>query len=59
MTTTCRNAVRSFRTIAHINLRQARAAKRNGLDRLAAHHLTVALENRADANALRRTARPS
>lgn len=52
-----RNAIRSYRTIAHINLRQARTAKRHDLHCLAAHHLAVALESRAAANSLRRTAR--
>lgn len=52
------NAVRSFRVIARINLRQARAAKRLGFDRLSSHHLACALESRSEANALRRACRP-
>lgn len=59
MSATCTRAVRSFRVIAHMNLRQAKAARRHGLQKLAAHHLAVALESRADANALRRTCRPA
>lgn len=53
----CRRAVRSLRVIARLNLRQARAARAHGLALLAGHHIAVALEVRADANALLRTAR--
>lgn len=59
MTPTCARAVRSFRVIAHLNLRQARTARRHGLDCLASHHIAVALESREHANALRRTSRPA
>jgi hypothetical protein len=57
MSPTCTNAVRSFRVIAHLNLGQARAAKQRGLTKLAAYHLAQALEDRAHANNLARTAR--
>lgn len=56
MTTACRRAVRSMRVIAHLNIRQARAAKRAGNLRMAAHHTAVALESRRDANTLKATA---
>ena len=57
MSPTCKSAVRSFRVIARLNLGQARAAKSRGLAKLAAFHLGQALEDRAHANNLARTAR--
>lgn len=57
MTATCRKAIASIRTCARLNLRQARAAKRAARPRMAAYHLNVALQCRADANVLATTAR--
>lgn len=57
MTTLCRNAVTTIRTCARRNLQQARVAKQDGRPRMAAYHTRVALQCRADANALATTAR--
>lgn len=56
MTTHCTAAIRSLRVCAHINLKQARAAKTASRPRMAAYHLQVAKACRRDANALRATA---
>lgn len=56
MKTTTTAAVKSLRICALLNLRQARAAKCAGRLTLAAYHLKTALECRADAASLRRTA---
>lgn len=56
MKTTTTAAVKSLRICALLNLRQARAAKCAGRLKLAAYHLKTALECRADAASLRRTA---
>ncbi len=53
MTTNCSKAIRSLRIVAHINLRQAKAARKAGRERLATYHAQVALDCRRDANALR------
>jgi hypothetical protein len=45
-------AMRSLRVVAHLNLKQARDAKKQNRPRMSAHHLQVALECRRDANAL-------
>ena len=55
MTPTCQKAIHSLRITAHINLRQARDARRQARPRLYAYHLEVALACRRDANALRPT----
>lgn len=46
-------AMRSLRVVAHLNIRQARDAKKQNRPRMAAYHLQVALDCRRDANALR------
>ena len=53
MTATCDKAIRSLRVCAHINLRQAKAARKAGRERMAAYHLQVAKDCRRDANSLR------
>ena len=53
MTATCAKAIRSLRVCAWLNIRQAKAARTAGRERLAAYHLQVALECRRDANSLR------
>lgn len=53
MTATCTKAIRSLRICAHINIRQAKAARKAGRERLATYHAQVALDCRRDANALR------
>jgi hypothetical protein len=58
MTTTCSTAVRSLRIIAAINLRQSRNAKSRGRLVLAAAHLQIAIDCRADAKLLCDTAAP-
>jgi len=46
-------AIRSLRVCAHLNIRQAKAARKAGSERMAAYHLQVALECRRDAHSLR------
>lgn len=53
MTATCAKAIRSLRVCAHINLRQAKAAKAANRPRMAAYHAQVAKDCRRDANSLR------
>jgi hypothetical protein len=57
MTATCRNAVTSIRSCARRNLSQARQARTDQRPRMMAYHLRIALQCRADANALATTAR--
>lgn len=54
---TCRRAVLSLRNCARLNLRQAREAKAARNPRLLAYRFRLALQCRADANALASTAR--
>ena len=53
MTATCTKAIRSLRVCAWLNIRQAKAARKAGRERMAAYHANVALECRRDANSLR------
>lgn len=53
MIDTCERAVRSIRVCAWINIKQAKAARQSGRQRMAAYHLNVAKECRRDANSLK------
>ena len=57
MTTTCTKAIHSIRTCARLNLQQARTARADNRPRMACHYLKMALQCRADANALASSAR--
>jgi hypothetical protein len=47
-------AVITIKECALLNLKKARAAKLAGRERLAAYHLRIAIQCRADANAITR-----
>jgi hypothetical protein len=53
MSATCQKAIRSIRVCAWINIKQAKAARKAGRERLATYHAAVALQCRRDANSLR------
>lgn len=53
MTTNCTKAIRSLRVCAWMNIRQAKAARKAGRERMAVYHAQVALDCRRDANSLR------
>lgn len=56
MTATCQRAVRSLRVCAWINIKQAKQYRRNGRQRMADYHLSVAKECRRDSAQLKSTA---
>ena len=53
MTAHTLKTIRSLRVCAHLNIRQARAARNAGRERLALYHAHVALACRRDALSLR------